>query len=1592
MLLSWLHKAWKLLITASTILVAVLIAVALLLFGLMQLPQSKEFLAGELTREFNEQFEGSLQIGRIGGLLPFRINLHELQIDHPDSPDPALTVDRTVLSLRLWDLLQRRITIRSFELHVPVIRLQPDQEGVLTLEKAFRSRREGDARPVDFERGELRLYAPHMAIHDGVVTATGLRTGTERIRLPEEFTLSGIQARFFLELAPDHRLFDIEELAAGDPEGFPFRLRGQVFHDEEGLEFNGFRISAGDSRLEFSGDASRVNPFSPRFPEQLASAFFRLDVAETRLHGRELSRLMPKWPFPEQALEVELHAAGSLESLYFDRIDLWIDGSSLRLNLLLEELESERFAWSSVIESAVLQPDEFSQLLERYSGLHHEHLADPSAAPTAPSSAPTGRSPSEGSMATRALPETRLRGELSGSRTDLNLALSMEIGEGTLRTDGSISLQEEPVWQGSFRFDSLDLAPFFPGQLKESLATGEISLSGTGVDPDRHRVRFHTALGPGYADHLRFTSLFLQGEIENRRLRHTLVARNGPAELRSSGELQERNGEWELLLSGAMQHIDLNSLLREERFPATDLNLEYHADLRWSDPDDLAGRVNVDMAPSVVGGDSLRSHQFYADLNTPLRPGGDRTLRLTSSFLDAELHGALYPRNLARLARYWGTWLSDRVAEEITMQMNPETSPTVPLPAGEGPDPADLRLDLEFRDLQLLEGWFSHFPLTREWPDFSSNARLQLNLTADSEHLLLTGTLQDKAFHYRNLQAGPLRARITAGFSHTGRLTEDATLDLLLETEEAKYGSFRAGPSRLAATLVGETLRLEQRSRQIAGQVDLDLSLQARLDPGEIRILVEEFLLGSEQYAWAVRGQPEMLWTSEQRLHVENLVIASDVEQIEINGTWSTLPDDGVEYRIRNFRLERISDLIGGKVTFSGTVNGDFSTRSLTRIPVLDGTASIEQIMLNGRTVGDLQLSSSYSTEQNRFNTQVTVQTDPEKYGDYLAGNSGIGQDLVFTGYVTPPDRENPDQEFFYFDADLRQIDMWIVTVIVPGIVERMEGASSGRGYIRGSLTDYDFHSEFDIRDVRGSPVFMGVEYNINGRLIFDRFEGLVFDNLLLMDRQRGTGRLYGTVDLNNFSGQSDLDLALDFTDLLFMNNPYDPDVPFYATVRGSGQARISGPSTSPFLRSTRPIELSPDSRISVPVLDETELQQSSNFIQFVDTFDLEELREREEREAEGRRSGPDGSTELTFSERFTLDLQFIARNPVNFQLVFDRVTNEILTANGTGQIRINLADQNFSLFGRMNITSGNYQFVAGDIISRRFQLLEGGSIIWEGEPNNARLNVSATYRARPDLASLISTGLDRREGAQRSPVDLILNIGGTLSELENDFYFQVPSSIEGTLDPTLLAQINALNRNEEEKVIQATSILLSGNFIPLTSLSAEGGTGMALRESLTSGAVVVNPLITSQVINPLLSDQVNSLLRSDMALDIDFNLTQYNQVDLGVALRLYNDRLILRRDGQITGPYSDIGDLGATWRINRTFSITAFHRQDPSLTNASSPEPRQIQEMNGVGVEAQFRFNRWSELKDRFITFFNRLFGIRDEDEVEEERFASFN
>ena len=123
--------------------------------------------------------------------------------------------------------------------------------------------------------------------------------------------------------------------------------------------------------------------------------------------------------------------------------------------------------------------------------------------------------------------------------------------------------------------------------------------------------------------------------------------------------------------------------------------------------------------------------------------------------------------------------------------------------------------------------------------------------------------------------------------------------------------------------------------------------------------------------------------------------------------------------------------------------------------------------------------------------------------------------------------------------------------------------------------------------------------------------------------------------------------------------------------------------------------------------------------------------------------------------------------------------------------------------------------------------------------------------------------------------------------------------------------------------------------------------------------------------------------MRSDVgSLDIDFNLNTYNNIDLGLALRLYNDRIILSREGQITGSQSSIGDIGATYKINQALALTAFHRQDPTFSNYSgSDNSQQSQDINGVGIEMEVSFSSWKQLLTQIFEPIAKFFNRREEE-----------
>jgi hypothetical protein len=472
----------------------------------------------------------------------------------------------------------------------------------------------------------------------------------------------------------------------------------------------------------------------------------------------------------------------------------------------------------------------------------------------------------------------------------------------------------------------------------------------------------------------------------------------------------------------------------------------------------------------------------------------------------------------------------------------------------------------------------------------------------------------------------------------------------------------------------------------------------------------------------------------------------------------------------------------------------------------------------------------------------------------------------------------------------------------------------------------------------------------------------------------------------------------MDLNELQFLNNTMDPEVPFFGNVSGTGLVRLSGSNDDMYLRTPNPIQVTSDSEVSIPLLEETELTEDGQFIRFVDSFE-DELAKSRDKNGEDKTGETITEEELevlledmSFIERFDLDLQFESVDEVTVYLIFDPVTGDILRSEGSGQARITIQDQDIQMFGRYGITEGTYQFVLGEIISRRLDLEPGGTIVWEGDPENARLDISAIYNARPNISTLTSeTSLDdQSQNGQQVPVDLIVEINGTLNSVENDYYFRLPSSLELSSNSTLSYTIGQINRDEEQKLLQATSILFTGQFIP-----TQGAGSATLGQSLSRGSTVLNPLLSNQVINPLLSNQINALLNSDVSrLDVDFNLNAYNEVNLGIALRLYNDRLILRREGQITGggaqsTFEDrLGDLNATYRIRRGLSLTAFHRQNQILNNfaqTGSQTGEVTPSVDGLGLEAELQFNTWQSLFGKITGTFNSIFGNNQKEDKQD-------
>src|SRR5690606_21932187 len=82
------------------------------------------------------------------------------------------------------------------------------------------------------------------------------------------------------------------------------------------------------------------------------------------------------------------------------------------------------------------------------------------------------------------------------------------------------------------------------------------------------------------------------------------------------------------------------------------------------------------------------------------------------------------------------------------------------------------------------------------------------------------------------------------------------------------------------------------------------------------------------------------------------------------------------------------------------------------------------------------------------------------------------------------------------------------------------------------------------------------------------------------------------------------------------------------------------------------------------------------------------------------------------------------------FTIVMDPVTGDQLKVNGKATLPLDIDETgNVNLTGRYELAKGSYEFTFYKLVKREVEIESGSYLVWNGEPMNAELNITALNR-----------------------------------------------------------------------------------------------------------------------------------------------------------------------------------------------------------------------------------------------------------------------
>jgi len=706
------------------------------------------------------------------------------------------------------------------------------------------------------------------------------------------------------------------------------------------------------------------------------------------------------------------------------------------------------------------------------------------------------------------------------------------------------------------------------------------------------------------------------------------------------------------------------------------------------------------------------------------------------------------------------------------------------------------------------------------------------------------------------------------------------------------------------------------------------------LDPKNFYLMNNRWDIAADNYIEF--GKPGFL--------IHHLFMNNGQSQLNIASVNDKFNDD-MNVAIRNFKLEDLTRIVQkDSLLAKGDVDGNVLLKRVNNSYGIIADANITNLFVRSVPIGNLAVKADNPTSE-RFNLNAKL--------------TGTDNNLTASGFFIPNGGDNS----LNIKMDIQSLSMKTVEAFSMGQITEASGTVTGNFLIVGRTDAPEINGALTFNNAFLKPTYLNNRLELKHETVQIKTDGIYFNKFTMLDVNQHVATIDGEVKMKNFSDYN-FGLHVNSKDFLLFNTTAKDNKEFFGRMIIDSKIDVTGPMTMPVINAKLKMKKGSNFTFAVPE-DKLTTDKGEDVLEFNDSTSLSSILFRKDKTIIKKTSfsGFDLSSIIEVDKEATL------------RLLMDPTSSDSLVVRGDAALSFTMdRSGKMSLTGAYNLNDGSYLISLEQVIKRKFDIIPGSTIIWNGDPLDADINLNATYsvRAAPyDLVADQMAGLsDIEKGGYKQlyPFLVMLKLRGAILKPEITFEIQLPPENKGILGGAVNQKLTMLNEDPSLLNKQVFALLVLGRFVQENPLTTEsGGTSTLVRSTVGN----------------FLSAQLNQLSSKIVkGVDLNFNVQSYDdyqtgqaqgrtQVEIGLKKQLFNDRLSVQLGGAVDvegdrakqNSASEItSDVTVEYKLTKdgAYRLKGFrHNQYEGAIEGQLVE-------TGVGVVYVKDFDKWGKKKKK--------------------------